>query len=742
MLRCCGEMSREFAHGILLLPLCLFDAVDGSSVDPATDGSSTTEGVSDSVLPPTYVAYPMLFIFVSLLIGLAVRLALERCKNHYGFRIPYSVVLLIFGGMLGGISWWQQRNEPASDKWTISLTMWTSMNPRLILFIFLPALIFEGSMSTDYYVFKQQLPGGLTLAFPAMILQCVLIAMVGLYTFPFGWGWTESLMFGAILSATDPVAVIALMKELGLLSDLRVLIEAESLLNDGAAIVVFELCHTILVHPASINTYVNKAFQLTLAAPALGSALFLACWWWLIKTDDPIQDTLVTVCTAYLAYFAAETNSISGVLAVLTIGVWMAGYGNTAIHTEHAQHMLHAVWTVMCYICDTIIFILAGAIVVQDGILNSNSFTQASDFGYAIALYIFLIFIRAFVVLLCYPVLRYTGYGLQARVCSPLKFWKCMFILTWGGLRGAVGLVLSMIVAQDRHLAEVVGERDPHFCQRVILFTGIIVVLTTLINAASLEKVIILLGLGGGTQTEEQLKKSAKRFLIRKHAVITRDFKNRQNYPNLANVDWSSVEQLVGPTAILHNAPVEDHEHEDSFEEEHWNQQHFLGRYLTSLRCSYSSQFMNGLLTPLAYRQLEQALKSAIDHASDTTNTALEGIVASFSSRGQKDNGEVVVQLDDLRFEWGWLQYEGFLGMPAWLHYLHTGLEKTSCLSSFVDKWVRNDHARRSKLLAARPLSPPRAPSHSLPLLPRCMQGESESSQGGLPTHHLLVLLA
>ena len=96
------------------------------------------------------------------------------------------------------------------------------------------------------------------LAFPAMLLQVVLVAMVGLYTFPYGWGWTESLMFGGILSATDPVAVIALMKELGLLSDLRVLIEAESLLNDGTAIVVFELCHKILVHPSDIGTYVSK----------------------------------------------------------------------------------------------------------------------------------------------------------------------------------------------------------------------------------------------------------------------------------------------------------------------------------------------------------------------------------------------------------------------------------------------------------------------------------------------------
>ena len=130
-----------------------------------------------------------------------------------------------------------------------------------------------------------------------MLVQTFLIAIVGRYMLPYEWGWAESMLFGGILSATDPVAVIALLKELGVLPDLRVLIEAESLLNDGTAIVVYELCLMILIEPSTIGNYVATGFQLVLGAPALGLAMFLGSVFWLNNTKDPIQDTIVTVCT-------------------------------------------------------------------------------------------------------------------------------------------------------------------------------------------------------------------------------------------------------------------------------------------------------------------------------------------------------------------------------------------------------------------------------------------------------------
>jgi NhaP-type Na+/H+ or K+/H+ antiporter len=135
-----------------------------------------------------------------------------------------------------------------------SLFIWSKIDGHLILFIFLPALIYEGSSETNYYVFMNHFWSAQILAFPGMVVQALMIACVARWVLPYSWEWTEAWLFGAILSATDPVAVVALLKELGVLPDLRVLIEAESLLNDGSAIVLFQLCFKILLEPGPYGT--------------------------------------------------------------------------------------------------------------------------------------------------------------------------------------------------------------------------------------------------------------------------------------------------------------------------------------------------------------------------------------------------------------------------------------------------------------------------------------------------------
>jgi len=568
--------------------------------------------------------------------------------------------------------------------------------------MFLPALIFEGAMETDYFIFQHQFCGGVMLAGPGMILQILLIAVWAMYIFPYGWGFTESLLFGSILSATDPVAVIGLMKELALLSDLRVLIEAESLMNDGTAIVVFELCILMLLEPGSILMYVGTAMQLVIGAPALGLALFIAMRLWLQKTGDAIQDTMITVITAYLCYYLAEAGgcNVSGVLAVLTLGILMSGFGVTAIQTDEAKQMLHSFWTLLCWISDTIIFVLAGVIIVQDGFLKHSDVFKAEDWGYLVALYLGLIAIRCVMIFVCSPVLRYTGYGMQPRVCSRECFFKYMCILSWGGLRGAVGLLLAEVVSIDSELANAVG--DPYYCTRVLCYVAGIVVLTTVVNATSLEYLIVFFGLAECTETEIQIKKSSASFLVRKNEACIAHFQNQQNFPDLSGVDWESVGSFVGFQALLpHNLaqqlPMQggekiiEEEIADNLEtsKELKMALYFRGRYLTALRCSYASQSKIGLLSGLAYRQLSWAINTALDHCNDDPELAIK-----FAAKHKN-------------FEWGWLVEEEYLLVPKLLtrieHFLSISAVKRVVPHGYLYRisqyFARRQHARRMELL-------------------------------------------
>mmetsp|Transcript_58801 Transcript_58801/g.144119 ORF Transcript_58801/g.144119 Transcript_58801/m.144119 type:complete len:1126 (+) Transcript_58801:508-3885(+) len=461
----------------------------------------------------------MLFLFLSLLIGVATKKFLTVLKKNTGLRIPYSVVLLVIGGILGAIAYSVDVQGAKGNQATQSLSSWLAIAkvPTLILFIFLPALITEATMTTDFFVFTNHLPGHILLAGPGMIIQVILIAITGKYMFAYGWGWTESFLFGGIMSATDPVAVIALLKELGVLPDLRVLVEGESVFNDGTAIIVFELCKAIIVSPHTpVEDHVWKGLRLVLGAPILGTIFFFISRFWLRRTHDAFEETIITVCSGYLCYYIAEATPVhtSGVLAIATQGLLMAGYGMQAF-TREGEHVSHAFWGILCFCSDTIIFLLAGAIIINKAF--TIEFT-GRDWGMLFALYGMLTLIRGFMVTICTPYLRYWGYGLTPQTMTLRNFVKNMFVVVWGGLRGAVGLVLALAVAANHDLGLNVA---PGFQDKCLMMTGGIVFMTSMLNAVTLEGMIKGMGLGLASEAEEKEFAAAQKHIQKvSHSMI------------------------------------------------------------------------------------------------------------------------------------------------------------------------------------------------------------------------------
>mmetsp|Transcript_54586 Transcript_54586/g.127608 ORF Transcript_54586/g.127608 Transcript_54586/m.127608 type:complete len:1367 (-) Transcript_54586:382-4482(-) len=642
----------------------------------------------------------MLFLFSALLVGCASRFMLEWLRKKFKIRIPYSVVLLIIGGLCGYATWdkvQSSAHDESDEAFTRSLHIWSGIDAHLLLFIFLPALIYEGSSETNYYVFTQHFFSAIILAFPGMLFQAFLIACLGRYMLPYGWAWTESVLFGAILSATDPVAVVALLKELGVLPDLRVLIEAESLLNDGTAIVLFQLCITILTEPGEVSEYIGLGFRMVLGSPTLGLAMFIGSYIWLSHTRNALEETVVTVCTAYLGFYVAEGTEVemSGVLTVVTIGVLMAGLGHTAIDNVKSMKMLHSVWSMIVFCADTTIFILAGAIIVEKWLSTTDVIT-GPDWGIMVGLYFLLNVIRGVMVGVFSPCFRAWGYGLQPRVCSLSKFTRSMAVVTWGGLRGAVGLALALAVAADDDLRSKVS--DKKYNDRVLLLTAAMVVLTTVVNAALMENVISWLGLGEVSESQVKLFKAAVRYLGDKHEQFIEQLQNSQENPEFSAVDWQLLRRYIGPDQMFgpksevweelqqweraargaeSTRGIESNRELPDEEEEMQSElQERMGRFLASLRASYTSQWNRGLLAAGPFRKLRWAVDMALDHMNDQ-NSQSDG------THSRRTDGE--------ELEWGWLMTQGYMEVPWYVRWVKS-TPGFRALGEQLELWEKRQH--------------------------------------------------
>lgn len=256
--------------------------------------------------------------------------------------------------------------------------------------------------------------------------------------------WYEALALGCVLSATDPVAVVALLKELGASVHFNILVEGESLLNDGTAMVFFLLFMSLVKGETTTAVSVISSFvRLSIGGPLLGilAGLFL-CWWMKKIIRDTVLSIIITFIITYLCFYIAEFTwvKVSGILSIVTLGLFFSAVGKRKIYPE-SEHALHNVWSTIQYGSESLIFILTG-IVVGIKMIDETTIT-AGDWVKMFLFWILMIFSRVIMVLTFYPLLARFGYGLTR---------KELIVLIYGGLRGALGMCLSLFVAVDDSL--------------------------------------------------------------------------------------------------------------------------------------------------------------------------------------------------------------------------------------------------------------------------------------------------
>ena len=412
---------------------------------------------------------PLLFIILSLFIGITTKRFLRNIP------IPYTVILLIIGIFLGTAD----RLECfESLPFMHNAIDWAGhIHYKIILFVFLPTLIFEAAFDLDVHTFKKSFGNAFLMAVPGIIagmcLSGALAMLIQYFGIGFGgWSWYVALMFGAVICATDPVAVVSLLKELGGGKKLRTLIESESLLNDGTALVIFMVFFTILTDTAANANPIIDFFIVTFGGVGIGASIGLFTLFLLKKVfNDPLFEITGVIGSAYLTFYIAESFHLSGVIGLVTLGLLMAGRGKTRISPEVA-HFLHEFWVLAAFLANTLIFIIVGVIIS-----NRTNF-RVEDFIDLIIIYVGVHLIRGLIVVVLFPAMKRIGYGVTK--ADALVLW-------WGGLRGVIGLAMALIVAESDMPSYI---KDPF-----LFITAGIVLLTSLINATTIKAMVKGLGL-------------------------------------------------------------------------------------------------------------------------------------------------------------------------------------------------------------------------------------------------------
>lgn len=333
-------------------------------------------------------------------------------------RLPYTVGLVLAGVALA----------------LIPVHTGIRLTHDLIFFLLLPPLLFEAALTIRWQSLRRDIVPVLVLATLGVVIAAATVA-AGMVTF-LGWAAAPALVFGVLIAATDPVAVIALFKDLGIGGRLLLLVEAESLINDGVAAVCFAAALGWAAAGGGPPDFVLVAQNFALTAGG-GVAAGLACGLLAIfasgQTGDEMVETSLTAAASYGSFYLAEHLHVSGVLATVAAGLVMGNLGllrpdDTSQISAAGRAAVGSVWAFAAFLANSLVFLLIGLAVADISLVRLKPGTMA----------MVIVLVLAGRALTVYPLCAlFAG----SRWAIP---WRERHVLWWGGLRGALALALAL----------------------------------------------------------------------------------------------------------------------------------------------------------------------------------------------------------------------------------------------------------------------------------------------------------
>ena len=380
-------------------------------------------------------------------------------------RIPYTVALVLGGLALGSL-----RLPILESIYQAHRPDW--LTPEVILIFFLPTLLFEGSLKINLRQLIDNLFPILVLATLGVVIATLIAGFLVYWLV--GLPLLMALLFGAIISATDPIAVLSITKEMGVSKRLSLLLEGESLFNDGTAVVLFQiLLAGVITGNFSLATGVGRFLQSVLGGAMIGLVLGYLVSKVTSRIDEPQIEITLTTILAYSSYLLAHHFHVSGVIATVVAGLIVGNLGTKGM-SPRTRVALWSFWEYASFVINSILFLLIGMEVRVADLLRE---------WHAMALAIG-------AVLLGRVIAVYGLTGLTNLFAQKISL-RWQHVLVWGGLHGALSLALALSLGPS------LGDRG-----RVLTFTFGVVAFSMIVQGLSIKSFIRWLGISTTREDE------------------------------------------------------------------------------------------------------------------------------------------------------------------------------------------------------------------------------------------------
>ncbi len=406
------------------------------------------------------------FGIIILLLAVVTALAQVTDKIH----IPYPILLVLAGIAIGVVP-----GLPV-----------VTLDPDVVFLIFLPPVLYAAAWSTSWPDFKESIRPISLLAIGCVLFTMVIVAMAAHYFIP-GFGWAESFVLGAIVSPPDAVAATAATKGLKIPRRIITILEGESLVNDATGLIAYRYAiaatasGTFIFWLAGINFFYVAGLGIVIGL-LIGYTFF---WIHKITPNNATTDTTFTLLTPYAAYLLAEEFHSSGVLAVVTAGLFLSPR-SSEVFSNRTRLQANAVWDTVIFLLNGVIFILIGLqlpIILRH--ITSESIGML--FWYGAVVSIAAVVARIIWVFPGTYLPRWMSKGIRTR--EPRPRIRNVAIVAWSGMRGIVSLAAALA------LPLMVSETKPFPNRDLVIFLTFCVIFVTLVmQGMTLRKLISWLG--------------------------------------------------------------------------------------------------------------------------------------------------------------------------------------------------------------------------------------------------------